>query len=166
MNAAALAPMPPPREHRAMFKKAVLAGGLTAGILDITYAMVAYGLIGVSPRIILQSVASGWLGKSAYSGGAPTAVLGLVSHLAITCAMAAVFIVAARRLALLRHQPMLGGAVFGLCAFVVMNYVVVPLSAAAVVPPKGGFLVGGLLAHVFLVGLPIALAARWANRGA
>ena len=147
-----------------MFKKAVLAGGLTAGILDITYAMVAYGLIGVSPRIILQSVASGWLGEGAYSGGVPTAVLGLASHLAITCAMAALFILAARRIELLRRQPWLGGAVFGLAAFAVMNYVVVPLSAAVVSPPKGVFLIGGLLAHVLLVGMPIAFASRWANR--
>lgn len=147
-----------------MFKKAVLAGGLTAGILDITYAIVAYGFIGVSPRIILQSVASGWLGKGAYSGGAPTAALGLASHLAITCVMAAIFILAARRIGLLRRQPWLGGAVFGLVAFAVMNYVVVPLSAAVVSPPKGVFLVGGLLAHVLLVGMPIAFASRWATR--
>ena len=93
-------------------------------------------------------------------------MLGLVSHLAITCAMAALFIFASRRVAWLRHQPLIGGAVFGLAAFAVMNYVVVPLSAAAVQSPKGVFLIGGLLAHVLLVGLPIALAARWANRAA
>lgn len=146
-----------------MYKKAVLAGGLTAGILDIIYAMVAYGSVGVPARVILQSVASGWLGKSAYSGGVPTAALGLASHLLITCVMAAVFIGAARRVAWLRRYPLPGGAVFGLGAFVVMNYVVVPLSAAAVQSPKGAFLIGGLLAHVVLVGLPIALAARWMN---
>jgi hypothetical protein len=149
-----------------MFKKAVLAGGLTAGILDITYAIVAYGFIGVSPRVILQSVASGWLGKSAYAGGAPAAALGLASHLFITCVMAAIFIAAARRIAWLRAQPLLGGAAFGVAAFIVMNYVVVPLSAAAVQSPNGVFLVGGLLAHVLLVGLPIAIAARWATRSA
>jgi hypothetical protein len=56
--------------------------------------------------------------------------------------------------------------VFGLGAFVAMNYVVVPLSAAAVRPPHGVFLAGGLLAHMFLVGVPIALAARRALREA
>ena len=76
--------------------------------------------------------------------------------------MAAVFIFAARRIALMRRFPLPSGAMFGLGAFVVMNYVVVPLSAAVVQPPKGVFLVCGLLAHVFLVGFPIALAARWA----
>jgi hypothetical protein len=149
-----------------MFNKAVLAGGLTAGILDITYAIVAYGFVGVSPRVILQSVASGWLGKSAYAGGASTAALGLASHLLITCVMAAVFIFAARRIAWLGQRPLLSGAAFGVGAFVVMNYLVVPLSAAAVQSPTGMFLVGGLLAHVLLVGLPIAHAARWASRRA
>jgi len=149
-----------------MHKKAILLGGLTAGVLDITYAMVAYSFVGVSPRIILQSVASGWLGKSAYSGGVPTAVLGIVSHLAITCVMAAVLFLAARRVQWIRQRLLLSGALFGLLAFVVMNYVVVPLSAAAVQSPRGVFLAGGLVAHVFLVGIPIALAIRWASRPA
>lgn len=140
--------------------RAILIGGLTAGVLDITYAMVAYGVTGVSPRIILQSVASGWLGKSAYSGGIPTAALGLSSHLALTCIMAAIFFAAAQRLALLRNHPLASGAVFGLSVFAVMNYVVVPVSAASVQPPRGLFLAGGLLAHVFLVGIPIAMVTR------
>jgi hypothetical protein len=139
---------------------AILAGGLVAGILDITYAISAYGATGVPPRVILQSVASGWLGKGAYSGGWPAAMLGLASHLALTCIMAAVFVAAARRLGLLRAQPLLGGALFGLAVFAAMNYVVIPLSAAAVQPPRGVFLAGGLLAHVFFVGIPIAFFAR------
>jgi hypothetical protein len=142
-----------------MNRKAILVGGLTAGTLDITYAMVAYAFIGVAPRVILQSVASGWLGKDAYAGGWPAAALGLASHLAITCVMAAIFVAVATRWGLLRRHRWLGGAAFGLAAFAVMNFVVVPLSAAAVHPPRGVFLAGGLLAHVFLVGVPISLAA-------
>jgi hypothetical protein len=42
----------------------------------------------------------------------------------------------------------------------------VPLSAAVVQPPRGVFLAGGLLAHIFLVGVPIAFAARRALGGA
>jgi hypothetical protein len=145
--------------------KAILIGGLAAGFLDITYAMVAYGFIGVPAHVILQSVASGWLGKGAYSGGWASASLGLGSHVVITCVMAAIFVAAARRIALLRNRSFLSGIVFGLCAFVTMNYVVVPLSAAAVHPPSGVFLAGGLLAHMFLVGVPIAFAARRALGG-
>lgn len=139
---------------------AILVGGLVAGALDITYAIVAYGVTGVPMRVVLQSVASGWLGKSAYSGGWPVAVLGLASHLALACIMAAVFVTAARRLVLVRTRPLAAGALFGLAVFAAMNYVVVPLSAAAVQPPRGVFLAGGLLAHVFLVGVPIAFFAR------
>ncbi len=140
--------------------KAVLVGGLAAGILDILYAITVYGLAGVPARAIVQSIASGWLGKAAYSGGWPVAILGLASHLFIACVMAGVFVTAARWAAVLRNQPLLSGAVFGLCAFVVMNYVVVPLSAAAVRPPRGLFLAGDLLSHMFLVGAPMAFAAR------
>jgi hypothetical protein len=61
---------------------------------------------------------------------------------------------------------MLSGAVFGLAAFVVMNYFIVPLSAANVQPPRGWYLLGGLLAHMFLVGVPIALITRRVLTGA
>ena len=37
---------------------AVLAGGLAAGVLDILAAFAVYGLRGVSPLRILQSIAS------------------------------------------------------------------------------------------------------------
>lgn len=140
--------------------RAVLVGGVVAGILDITYAIVAYGFTGVPARVILQSVASGWLGKAAYSGGWGSASLGLGSHLFITCVMAAIFMTAARLIEPVRRLPLRSGVIFGLVAFVAMNYVVVPLSAAAVHAPRGAFLAGGLLAHMFLVGLPIAFASR------
>jgi hypothetical protein len=140
-------------------------GGVVAGIFDISYAIVAYGITGVPARVILQSVASGWLGKGAYSGGWGSASLGLASHVFITCVMAAIFVYGARRIAVLRRQTLLSGMLFGLCAFVAMNYVVVPLSAAAVHPPHGAFLAGGLMAHMFLVGVPIAFMARRALGG-
>jgi len=44
-----------------------------------------------------------------------------------------------------------------------MNYVVVPLSAATFRAPGGTFLVAGLLVHMFLIGVPIALFARRAS---
>jgi len=140
--------------------RAALIGGLVSGTADLIYAIVAYGVIGVPAIRILQSIASGWLGKAAYSSGATSAVLGLVSHLSITCVAAGCYVFASRRLPVLVQRPVISGALFGVVMFVVMNYVVVPLSAAVTAGPKGVFLVLGVLVHMFLIGVPIALIAR------
>jgi hypothetical protein len=56
----------------------------------------------------------------------------------------------------------LAGAAYGLAVYAVMNYVVLPLSAF---PQRAGpatlVLALGLLVHVVLVGIPIALCAKY-----
>ena len=49
---------------------AILTGGLIAGVMDISYAVLySYFRSGVAPTRLLQSVASGLLGSEAYTGG-------------------------------------------------------------------------------------------------
>ena len=144
---------------------AALAGGLAAGALDILYAFTLYGLRGVPPERILQSVASGLLGRAAYAGGMWTASLGALLHGAIAIVMAATYAVASLRFPVLREQAIACGAAYGGMLFFVMNYVVVPLSLAVPKgPPPSPAWELGLAAHIALVGIPIALAARWALR--
>lgn len=143
-------------------RRAILLGGLVAGLLDISYAFLLWGLRGVPPVRILQSVAGGLLGADTYEGGTGTAVLGAALHLLIACLIAAVYVLASRRLPDLARRPALWGPLYGIGAYLVMNYVVVPLSAF---PRRGGtpapvVWITGVLAHMFLIGLPIALAAR------
>ena len=140
----------------------ILLGGLVAGAFDITYAMViSYLRKGISPIRVLQSVASGWLGPASFEGGMPTAALGLASHFFIALVAAAVYVLASGYLPILARQPFLCGAVYGAGIYAVMNYVVLPLSR---VPPRPApaliVWTTGLLVHMFLIGVPIALAAR------
>lgn len=142
---------------------AIALAGLTAGALDILYAIGFYATRDVPAIRILQSVASGLLGRDAYGGGGTTAALGLLLHCLITTMMAAAYIVASRMMPLLAQRPVLFGSLYGLLLYVIMNFVVVPLSAfPGSTDTSGAVLVGGLLAHTLLVGLPIALFARWA----
>lgn len=140
--------------------------GLLAGALDILYAIGVWGLQGIPAQRILQSIASGVLGKASFIGGANTAVLGLALHMLIALAMAAVYFIAARKWLVLVRRPSLCGTLYGVLLFVAMNFVVVPLSAAPMPPPKDlASIVIALLPHVLLVGLPIAWLARLALRG-
>ena len=72
------------KNNRSGRVRAIVAGGLAAGVLDAVDALVAYKLAyGMSPLVIYQFVASGLLGKAAYAGGAATALLGLAVHFLI-----------------------------------------------------------------------------------
>lgn len=166
-------------------EQAIAAGGLTAAALDIIYAFVVYGPLsyGLSPMQVLQSVAAGWLGRDlARAGGWETATLGAATHILIALTMATVFVFAARKIASLAARPVIAGLGYGLILYIVMNYVVVPLSAAhkaqrfpmslaeaierlqvavtALRPDDPMMLLGTMLTHTVFVGLPIAVAAN------
>ncbi len=106
---------------------AILVGGFVAGAIDISYAILA-NLARVAPERVLQSVASGLLGRASYQGGAPTAWLGLFLHFAMAIAMAAIFVAAARSLAPVRQHLIVAGLVYGALIYFAMRWVVVPLS--------------------------------------
>jgi hypothetical protein len=131
---------------------AIAMAGLIAGVMDISAAILFYG-----PKVpvrILQSVATGLLGRAAFEGGAATAVLGLGLHFFIATGAAAVYYLASRRIALLREQPLLAGPLYGVAVYLFMNRVVLPLSAARPQP----LTLKMAAIHIFCVGLPIALA--------
>jgi hypothetical protein len=139
----------------------ILGAGFAAGILDILNAIVFWRLYsGASATAILQSVAAGLLGRSAFAGGAASAAFGLALHLLIMLAMAAVYWVASRRYRWMLVHPVPAGIGYGLLTWTVMNYAVVPLSRAEPPPFIPAWFVDGLLAHVLLVGLLFAFAAR------
>ena len=141
---------------------AILIGGGIAGLCDITYAIVfSWAMRGTSPLRLLQSVASGLLGKSAFDGGWFTAALGLCLHFFIALSAAVIFYLASRIFPVLARQAFLAGAVYGLAIYTVMNLVVLPLSAFPF-PMKFAPLatITGVLVHIFLVGVPIAFAIR------
>jgi uncharacterized membrane protein YagU involved in acid resistance len=107
---------------------AVLYGGFVAGTLDVLAAALINWL---NPLIIMRAIASGLLGRAAFQGGLPVAALGLLLQWAMSLLIAAIFVFAARRLAWLGRRWVAAGLLYGVVVFVVMEYVVVPLSAAA-----------------------------------
>jgi len=139
----------------------VLAGGLVAGTFDITYACVFWWLKrGVLPTRVFQSVASGLLGDASFTGGWRTALLGLALHYSIAMSMAVTYYLFARKWSELWQKPWVYGPLYGVLLYGIMNYIVVPLSAAN---PGSRNLVWVLLSiavHAFLIGTPCALFAR------
>lgn len=139
---------------------ALLAGGGIAGTLDILFAISWAGYNGMAPTRLLQTVASGALGKAAFSGGTATAATGLLAHFALSFMWASLFLLAAWRIPGLLRRPVVSGMLLGIAVFLAMRLMVLPLSAfpfPVSFKPLGSVL--DLLSHMLLFGVPIAIAA-------
>jgi hypothetical protein len=137
----------------------MLAGGLLAGALDLTFAFVFYWPQGARPVGTLQFIASGVLGPVSYGWGWASATLGAFFHFFICVCAAGIYYLASRRFAFLRRRWALAGAIFGILVYVAMHYVIIPLSAIKPHPMKVENIIGELFSHVFFVGMVIAYAA-------
>ena len=147
-------------ELRPQYFKAIALACLIAGILDISDAFIFYGLRGISPTRILQGIASGVLGRGAFTQGTHSALLGLLLHFFIATTWAAIYIFASRGFPLSRH-PILWGSLYGIVVYLIMNYVVVPLSKIGPRPtPPLIPLINGVAALILFIGIPAALIAR------
>jgi hypothetical protein len=80
----------------------------------------------------------------------------------VSFVFAASYVVVSARAAMLRARPVLFGPLYGVAAYVIMTFAVVPLSRAEFGgswPPPLVNLAASLFIHLFFFGLPIAFAA-------
>ena len=155
----ALTMFPPPR----LRFPHVLMGGVAVGTFDLVFACTWWAIAaGVPPIRIFQSIGSGLLGEASFEGGLRSAALGGVAHYLIATCMVLAYALLATRLPALVRQPWRWGALYGLFLYGVMNFVVVPLSAAAG-PSK--FRLGWVLASI-AVHAVIGIAAAFFSRRA
>ena len=138
-------------------------GGIITGLLHLIVQIgIVFGLILKTPFISsLQYVASGAMGDAAFTGGPATALLGLVLDFIMTTIMAGVFIFSADRIPLLRRHVIPGSILYGFGVFIVMNLIVLPLSAAPALPaPPLWLLIELVLQHILLIGLPLGILVQ------
>jgi len=140
--------------------RAILFGTLAVGVLDLADALIFFGLRGARPTRIFQSIAAGLLGRASFSGGVPTAFLGIILHFFIAFLIVTTCVVASRWVPLLRARPILSGMFYGIGVYLVMNLLVLPLSAAGRPTFVPVVVLNGVLIHMFGVGVPSCLAAR------
>ena len=138
--------------------------GLLAGGLDLTATSTLMKIQGIPLNRLLQTIASGAFGPSAFKAGRKTAVAGLLFHFLIALTAAAIYYTASRKLPFLIQHPLICGFLYGTAVHLVMNRIVLPLSAA----PKREFaakpFLTQLVIHILYVGLPIALTVSHLTR--
>ena len=140
-----------------------LIGGLILGTLHlIIQSWFVFSFLEKTPLIsVLQYVASGAMGNAAFAGGPATALLGLVLDFVMTTIMAGVFILSADRIPLLQRHPIPGSLLYGFGVFIVMNFIVLPLSAAPQLPaPPMWLFIELILEHLLLIGLPLGILVQ------
>ncbi|MBB5342882.1 hypothetical protein [Tunturibacter empetritectus] len=138
--------------------------GLLSGVLDLTAtSTLVRRTQGIPLERLLQRIASGALGPSAFEGGKKTATAGLFFHFLISFTAAFVYYASSRKLAILIDHPLLSGVLYGAAVHLVMNRIVLPLSAATIPFSAKAFLTQ-LVIHILFVGLPIALVVSHLSR--
>lgn len=138
--------------------KTVLWSGLIAGILDAIAGVIVYFIFfKFNPFQVLQFIATGIHGPEAMNGGIPMIIAGTTYHFIIAYACALIYFFLYPRLAFLRKNIAIMGLLFGLGIWLVMNLLVLPLSNIPKSPFDINLAIVGIVWHMVLVGLPIAL---------
>jgi len=138
---------------------AILAGGLTAGTIDLLQACLLFGWD------IPLAIAGGLVGPRAFVGGVGFYALGIALHYFIALSAASIYYAVSRRLRFLAENWLVCGLFFGAAVDLVMTLAVLPLSALhARGPYELKDLIQGLLVHMVVVGLPISFSVRRLGR--
>ena len=153
-----------PSNRNALLRLSVISGLLIGTLHLVIQAWIVFILIlKLAPSFTVgaQYVASGLMGDAAYAGGFATALLGVILELLMTIVIAGIFIFSANRIPLLRKNVIVGSLLYGFGVFIVMNFVVLPLSAATVSPPPPMWLlIEIILEHMLLIGLPLGIIVQ------
>ena len=140
--------------------KVAIFAGLLAGTIDIAAACL---INWVTPAPILRVIASGLIGRHAVHGGPWIVALGLILQWMMSILIAAVFVLAAGKASMLRRRWVLAGIGYGSVVFAVMNFAVVPLSAAVIKVHFSPLSFAENLLAMWIFGLIIAHCVRHAD---
>src|ERR1051326_1618917 len=118
-----------PNQSRPSALKTILLAGLVAGTLDMLAAITIYSLVMNKITILrlLQGIARGAFGDSAFEEGSSMAIAGLGFHFIIAFAFAIFYFLVFPYIPFLKKQRIISGLLYGIFVWCVMNLAVLPL---------------------------------------
>ena len=141
----------------------IALGGLIIGTVQlIIQEWIVFSLVQGNPFIsVLQYISSAVMGNAAFEGGIATALLGVLLHFLVSFVVAGVFILSADRIPFLRRYAIASALLYGFGVFIVMNLIVLPLSAAPPIPaPTTPQLIEMVIEHILVIGLPLGILVQ------
>ncbi|MCC6288666.1 MAG: DUF1440 domain-containing protein [Chitinophagaceae bacterium] len=141
--------------------KPILFAWIIAGTADAAAAVIVYSFVldQASPLKIFQGIASGIAGKSAFEGGAGSALTGLALHYCIALCWVIIYFFLYPKIKLLQKNKIVSGLFYGLFVWLVMNIIVLPVTFNR--PPAlllHNFLTGSIILMI-AIGLPVSIIA-------
>ena len=148
----------------------LLRAGLLTGVSDGLFSTVLVTFFyGSTPTRLWQGVASTLLGRGAFDGGTPTALLGLLMHFGVAFGWSAVFLFVVLRAGWVRellaspYGVVKVAALYGPCVWLVMSLALIPLLVHNAPAISFRWWVQ-LIGHFPFVGLPIVASIGKGNR--
>jgi hypothetical protein len=145
----------------------ILLGGLAIGLGDTLFASwLWFGFSWAGLVKLFQTIAVGWLGQASYEGGLGAAAIGLASHFFIATMYVVVYATVARRHPSLLRRAVLLGTAYGVVLYLVMNFVVLPLSRVGHTPSfeHPDWIAWSVLAHMVFGVMCVWFARRALSR--
>lgn len=141
--------------------KLILLMGLLVGSLDISAAFVDYYLAtGSGPETILRFIASGVFGMAAFSTDGSMVLWGLAFHFIIAYSFTIFFYWLYPKIKLMSSQIILTSIFYGLFIWLVMTWIVLPLSYT----PKQEFnfekAVKAIIILICMIGFPLSFLMK------
>jgi uncharacterized membrane protein YagU involved in acid resistance len=142
-----------------------LMTALVVAVLDAAFAISYYwNVLGANtPARVFKSIAAGWLGKAAYTGGNEVLALGIVSHYLVALCWTLSYIIVVRKLPIVANMVRTTGGqiavgfAFGALGYLFMDFIIIPLSHAGQQSPASWRFYGMVAWHMVGVGVPIVM---------
>lgn len=137
----------------------ILTAWLIAGTLDMSAAVIQTLINGGDPLRMMQFIASGVFGTSAFSSVMPYAALGFLFHYVIALGWTLLFFYIYPKFYFLSANVVLTAVLYGVFVWAMMNLVVLPLANT---PPIKFVAAKALVAAgvlVVAIGMPLAFIA-------
>jgi len=137
----------------------ILAAGLVAGCMDLLTAIIVYSVVmqRTTDIKLLQGIGRAAFGGDTFQNGASLALAGVAVHFFIAFSFTVFYFFIFPYISFLRRQPIIGGLLYGIFAWCIMNLAMLPLFHVANIPTKWDSIIRGAVILMFCIGLPISL---------
>jgi hypothetical protein len=137
----------------------ILTAGLIAGCLDLLTAIIVYSVVmqRTTDVKLLQGIGRAAFGSNTFQAGTALALAGVAVHFFIAFSFTVFYFFIFPYVSFFRKYPIIGGLLYGIFAWCVMNLVMLPLFHVANIPTKWDSIIRGAVILMFCIGLPISV---------
>jgi hypothetical protein len=140
--------------HSTSFKVLVISG-IVGGLHALVNCLVQFIFFRSSPVYVFQFASSTLLGTSAFESGLSSVLPGIALYFVISFIFVSLFVVATSGIPVLARYPIVVGTVYGLLIWIIINLIVLPISASPPIDLAFVKVYINVLIYIGTIGIPI-----------